>query len=85
PDRPLRITVGTRLDNQRPVLFVTDNGLGIEEGKNDRIFDMFRRLHTHVEGSGIGLYMVKRIVENNGGRITVESRIASGSTFTVYF
>jgi signal transduction histidine kinase len=85
PDRPLRITVGTRLDNQRPVLFVSDNGLGIEEGKKDRIFDMFRRLHTHVEGSGIGLYMVKRIVENNGGRITVESRITSGSTFTVYF
>ena len=85
PDRPLRITVGTRLDNQRPVLFVTDNGLGIEESKKDRIFDMFRRLHTHVEGSGIGLYMVKRIVENNGGRITVESRKESGSTFTVYF
>ncbi len=85
PDRPLRITVGTRLNNQRPVLFVTDNGLGIEEGKQDRIFDMFRRLHTHVEGSGIGLYMVKRIVENNGGRITVESRKESGSTFTVYF
>ncbi len=85
PDRPLRITVRTRVDNQRPVLSVTDNGLGIEENKRDRIFDMFRRLHTHVEGSGIGLYMVKRIVENNGGRITVESRIASGSTFTVYF
>ncbi|MBD0258379.1 MAG: HAMP domain-containing histidine kinase, partial [Cytophagales bacterium] len=85
PDRPLRITVGTRLDNGRPVLFVTDNGLGIEEGKKDRIFDMFKRLHTHVEGSGIGLYMVKRIVENNGGRITVESRKESGSTFTVYF
>jgi PAS domain S-box-containing protein len=85
PDRPLRISVGTRLDNQRPVLFVTDNGLGIEESKKDRIFDMFKRLHTHVEGSGIGLYMVKRIVENNGGRITVESRKESGSTFTVYF
>lgn len=46
---------------------------------------MFKRLHTHVEGTGIGLYMVKRIVENNKGQITVESKPGAGTTFQVSF
>ena len=46
---------------------------------------MFQRLHTHVEGSGLGLYMVKRMVENAGGKITVQSQVGKGTTFAVYF
>jgi signal transduction histidine kinase len=42
-------------------------------------------LHTHVEGSGIGLYMVKRMVENVGGHIEVASTLGMGCTFSVYF
>ena len=51
---------------------------------HQELFTMFRRLHNHVEGSGIGLYMVKRMVENVGGRIEVDSQLGLGSTFSVY-
>jgi signal transduction histidine kinase len=46
---------------------------------------MFKRLHTHVEGSGIGLYMIKRMVDNNGGHLSVESKQGLGTVFRVYF
>ena len=66
-------------------LLVQDNGLGIDPSQQGRMFGMFQRLHTHVEGSGIGLYMVKKIVENAGGHITVQSVPGQGSTFVVDF
>jgi signal transduction histidine kinase len=44
---------------------------------------MFRRLHTHVEGSGVGLYLIKRLLENAGGTIAGQSQPGVGSTFTV--
>ncbi|AMJ63983.1 hypothetical protein AXW84_00010 (plasmid) [Hymenobacter sp. PAMC 26628] len=67
------------------MLEVQDNGLGLDLTREPELFGMFRRYHTHVEGSGIGLYMVKRMVENTGGRIEVHSTLGEGSTFTVYF
>jgi PAS domain S-box-containing protein len=65
------------------VLTVEDNGLGMEPGRMDQLFTMFKRFHDHVEGSGIGLYMVKKMVENAGGRIEAESQRGVGSTFRV--
>jgi signal transduction histidine kinase len=65
------------------VLEVQDNGLGLTAEQQGKLFGMFRRLHNHVPGSGMGLYMVKRIVENAGGTIAVQSQPDEGSTFSV--
>ena len=67
------------------VLEVQDNGLGMSPDQQARLFGMFERLHDHVEGSGIGLYMVKKMLENAGGSITVKSQLGVGSTFIVSF
>ncbi|MHC2991675.1 hypothetical protein OB13_08785 [Pontibacter sp. HJ8] len=85
PDRKPHIVVATEMTPGHLILSVTDNGLGIDMANEVKIFSMFKRLHDHVEGSGIGLYIVKRIVENAGGRIEVESQLGVGSTFKIYF
>lgn len=85
PERKPLIRVRTYQENGTTVLSVNDNGLGVSEKQLPKLFTMFKRLHMHVEGTGIGLYIVKRIVENNGGRIKVNSTLNAGSTFYVYF
>lgn len=64
---------------------VQDNGLGLDLTSGRPLFGLFQRFHTHVGGSGIGLYMVKKMVENAGGTIGVQSQLDVGSTFTVAF
>ena len=85
PDRAPQVQVRGREEGAYHVLEVQDNGLGLDLAREPELFGMFRRYHTHVDGSGIGLYMVKRMVENTGGRIEVHSTLGEGSTFTVYF
>jgi signal transduction histidine kinase len=63
------------------ILFVRDNGIGIERQYHARIFGLFNRLNPGIEGTGVGLTLVKRIVEIHGGRIWVESELGHGSTF----
>lgn len=67
------------------LLIIEDNGLGICEKNQSQLFTLFTRFHDHVEGSGIGLYIVKRILENAGGKIEVESKEEEGTSFRVYF
>lgn len=64
---------------------IRDNGIGIDPKDHDKIFGMFRRLHgdDRFEGTGLGLALVKRIVENTGGTIRVESEAGQGSTFLI--
>ena len=85
PERPCIININTRLEEPYVVLSVKDNGLGINEPQQEQLFTMFKRFHDHVEGTGIGLYMVKRIVENAGGKIEVESEEGTGTEFRIYF
>lgn len=85
PERRPFVHIRTLEEDGYIVLQVRDNGLGIKKGHEQKLFNMFKRLHNHVEGTGIGLYIVKRIIENNGGRIEVESELGEGSIFRVYF
>ncbi|RZK34420.1 MAG: ATP-binding protein, partial [Hymenobacter sp.] len=86
PSRPPQVRVACTPDKDgQLVLQVQDNGLGVSEWQQARLFQLFQRLHTHVEGSGLGLYMVKKIVENAGGTISVQSQVDVGTTFTVRF
>jgi signal transduction histidine kinase len=63
------------------VYFIRDNGIGISPQFKDRIFGLFDKLNAQSEGTGIGLALVKRIVEFHGGRIWVESESNHGATF----
>ncbi|GAL85973.1 phytochrome-like protein cph1 [Sporocytophaga myxococcoides] len=85
PNRIPEIFINTRLEENYIVLSVKDNGLGLEKEQADKIFSEFKRLHKDVEGSGVGLYLVKRIITNSGGKIEVESENGKGSVFKVYF
>jgi PAS domain S-box-containing protein len=77
-----RIEIGVRSSGDRPVFFVRDNGIGIVPAYQERIFDLFSQFDKRAEGSGIGLALVKRIIEVHGGRIWVESEgPGHGSTF----
>lgn len=64
-----------------PIFFIRDNGMGILEEHHDRVFGLFNKLDPRSEGTGIGLSLVKRIIEFHGGRIWVQSEAGKGSTF----
>ncbi|GAB3859095.1 hypothetical protein GCM10028822_35110 [Hymenobacter terrigena] len=87
PARPPRIRLSSTPDalTGRPTLTVQDNGLGIDLDRfGPQLFQLFRRFHSHVDGTGMGLYLVNRIVQNHGGRIEVSSKVDEGTTFQIY-
>lgn len=77
-----RIEVGHQgVEDDKPIFFVRDNGMGIPPEHHERIFGLFNKLDPTSEGTGIGLALVKRIIELHGGRIWIESKAGHGSTF----
>ena len=68
-------------EGDKPIFYVKDNGIGITSEYHERIFGLFNKLDAQSEGTGIGLTLVKRIIEIHGGRIWVESEAGKGSTF----
>jgi signal transduction histidine kinase len=84
PDRPPHVRLACRTLDGQWCLEVQDNGLGLEARQQADLFALFRRFHQHVEGSGLGLYTVKKIAENLGGHVEVQSEPGVGSTFRVY-
>ena len=83
PGRVPTVHIRCQQQGTHAVLTVQDNGLGLDERQQQRLFKLFQRLHTHVEGSGVGLYMVRKIVENVGGNVQVQSTVGVGTTFLV--
>jgi signal transduction histidine kinase len=64
-----------------PIFHVRDNGIGIPTEHHERVFGLFNKLDVRSDGTGIGLALVKRIIEYHGGRIWVESGMGLGTTF----
>ncbi|RAU81799.1 hypothetical protein DP923_13960 [Pontibacter arcticus] len=84
PERALHVQVYMESDQKTRTLYFEDNGIGIDmEKAGDQLFKLYRRFHYHVEGRGIGLYMVKTQVEALGGEISLTSQPGVGTRFRI--
>lgn len=85
PERKSIITISVYERDERVVFEVADNGLGIDlpQDRLNEIFHLYKRLHTHVQGKGLGLYLVKSQVEGLHGTIEVRTSLGRGTTFII--
>ena len=84
PDRRLKVIATSKRVNGKAILEITDNGLGFNiRLHHEKLFKLYKRFHTHVEGRGLGLYLIKSQVEVLRGTIEVDSEPDKGSTFKV--
>ena len=84
PKRQPKIVVTTKKQKDFMIISVKDNGIGIKKKNLESIFSKYYRVENEIEGSGIGLYLVKEIVNNSGGKILVNSQAGKGTEFLIY-
>ncbi|MEO6355908.1 MAG: ATP-binding protein [Ferruginibacter sp.] len=84
-DESLQILITTVKGADYVILSIKDNGLGIDTKYHKKIFDKFSRIDSDIEGTGMGLYIISRMLSDREGKIEVESNIGTGCTFNVYF
>ena len=84
PDRKPEIFIKTIQEDDFIVLSIQDNGIGIDASKQNAVFSKFYRVNNTIEGSGMGLYLVKELVTNAGGKILIESQLDKGTEFKIY-
>jgi len=75
-----KIEIGYKGSAKEPVFFVHDNGMGIDPRQQSKVFELFYKVDKNSEGTGVGLTMVKRIIEVHGGQIWIESQLGRGTT-----
>ncbi len=86
PEHAPVISISSFKTGNKYGLIFKDNGLGIDlEKKKDQVFGLYKRFHFHVEGKGMGLYMVKMQVETLGGKVTIHSEVNKGTEFRIEF
>lgn len=83
-ERAVEIMIETFIEGDYFVITVSDNGREIESENLEKIFTKYVRLASDVDGTGVGLHLVREIVNLSGGKITVQSKIGEGSTFKIY-
>ncbi len=84
PDRKPHIKISTLQTDGQIILSIEDNGLGLDVEKNkEKLFGLYKRFHTHTDGRGLGLFLVKLQTQSMGGTIDITSKLGSGSVFTV--
>jgi PAS domain S-box-containing protein len=80
------IEITSAIENEHLIITFKDNGIGIDMAKRkDEVFGLYKRFHQHLEGKGMGLFMVKTQVETMKGKIAVESTVNVGTVFTISF
>ncbi len=85
PERLPEISIKTEKKGEFIVLTIVDNGIGITQEEVDQIFKKYKRVNTATEGTGIGLYLIRKIVNASGGKIEVECAAGKGCTFKIFF